>query len=150
MTSVLTRFNSLKQNRKKGFTMVEMIIVIVIIAILIAVVTPAVLGVLDRANRVADQADAQSILMAAGVAGLDQMAQPTAEQILGQLVGDGSTLHSGLVVDVFFDGIGVIGVRIVSGGRSSDSNGVGIGAPGAAGASEGRVQVTIPDDDDNG
>jgi len=58
-----------KEDRKNtnGFTLVEMIVVIVIIAILLAALTPAVLGVVRRANTTADEADARSVLMMAGV-----------------------------------------------------------------------------------
>jgi len=55
----------LLQSRKKGFTLVELIVVIVIIAILIAALTPAILGVIRRANTSANQADARVILTAA-------------------------------------------------------------------------------------
>jgi|GEM_PF-1654916 len=58
----------LMQNRKKGFTLVELIVVIVIIAILMAALTPAILGVINRANRSADEANARSVMLAAGVA----------------------------------------------------------------------------------
>jgi type IV pilus assembly protein PilA len=56
---------------KKGFTLVEMIVVIVVIAILIAALTPAVLGVVRRANVSADEADARSVLMVASMLAVD-------------------------------------------------------------------------------
>jgi type II secretory pathway pseudopilin PulG len=43
-------------------------VVIVIIAILIAALTPAILGVINRANRSADESDARAVKMAATVA----------------------------------------------------------------------------------
>ena len=55
---------------KKGFTLIELIVVIVIIAILIAALTPAILGVIRRANIAADEADARTVMMAGSVAGL--------------------------------------------------------------------------------
>ena len=57
----------LSKNGNKGFTLIELIVVIVIIAILVAALTPAILGVIDRANLSADQADARQVMMAAMV-----------------------------------------------------------------------------------
>jgi len=55
------------QTRNKGFTLVEMIVVITVIAILIAALTPAVMGVLNRARISADEADARNVLVMASV-----------------------------------------------------------------------------------
>ena len=60
---------NLLKNRKKGFTLVELIVVIVIIAILIAALTPAILGVIRRANETADMADARLVMTTASLAG---------------------------------------------------------------------------------
>jgi type IV pilus assembly protein PilA len=40
----------LKKNKKKGFTLVEVIVVLVIIAILAAIAVPALTGYIDKAN----------------------------------------------------------------------------------------------------
>jgi len=146
MKTLSARLKDIRKNKKKGFTMIELIVVITILAILIAVVTPAVLGVIDSANRVADSADAQAIMMAAGVAALRDTdgVLPSDAEIRAQLAGDGASLHHGLVVDIFFEGTGVVGARIISNGRTTDSDGLELGAPGLTGAATGRVQVTIP------
>ena len=70
MNKMLGAIMGLHRNRKKGFTLIELIVVIVIIAILVAALTPAILGVIRRANEAADQADARTIMMAASVAEL--------------------------------------------------------------------------------
>ena len=54
---------NLFKNRKKGFTLVELIVVIVIIAVLIAALTPAILGVIGRANISANDAETRTILV---------------------------------------------------------------------------------------
>jgi prepilin-type N-terminal cleavage/methylation domain-containing protein len=50
---------------QKGFTLVELIVVIAVVAILIAAVAPAALGVINRAQRTADESDARHVLTAA-------------------------------------------------------------------------------------
>ena len=46
-----------KLSKKKGFTLMEMMIVVAIIAILIAIIVPTFKGALDRANAAADEAN---------------------------------------------------------------------------------------------
>lgn len=46
-----------KLSKKKGFTLMEMMIVVAIIAILIAIIIPTLKGALDRANAAADEAN---------------------------------------------------------------------------------------------
>lgn len=46
-----------KLSKKKGFTLMEMMIVVAIIAILIAIIIPTFKGALDRANAAADEAN---------------------------------------------------------------------------------------------
>lgn len=46
-----------KLSKKKGFTLMEMMIVVAIIAILIAIIIPTFKGALERANAAADEAN---------------------------------------------------------------------------------------------
>jgi type IV pilus assembly protein PilA len=119
----------LMQNRKKGFTLVELIVVIVIIAILIAALTPAILGVIERANVAADQADARVILLEAQTAAIRQDgtisqddATARADVIAGQL---GLTI----VGNLRFDAAGMPSGVTVSGGRSTAGATAGTPAP---------------------
>jgi len=57
----LFRMNS----TKKGFTLVEVIIVLVIIAVLAAIAVPAMTGWMDRANERSSLIEARSIILAA-------------------------------------------------------------------------------------
>jgi len=68
-----------KATNNKGFTLVELIVVIVIIAILIAALAPVILGAIRRANRVSDEADARNVLTAAAVVVLDFRARIPAQ-----------------------------------------------------------------------
>lgn len=58
---LLKRKNEIAKKRKKGFTLVELIIVIAIIAILAAMAIPKMGAVRDSANKKADLATAKNI-----------------------------------------------------------------------------------------
>lgn len=54
-----------KLKEKKGFTLVELIVVLVILAILAALLVPALTGYIDRAKEKAIKAEARQTVMAA-------------------------------------------------------------------------------------
>ncbi len=56
---------SLKKNRKKGFTLVELIVVLVILAILAALLIPALTGYIDKAKEKQIIAETRQVVMAA-------------------------------------------------------------------------------------
>ena len=56
--------NKLKKNDKKGFTLVELIVVLVILAILAALLVPALTGYIDRAKDKAIIAETRQAVMA--------------------------------------------------------------------------------------
>ncbi len=56
---------SLKKNRKKGFTLVELIVVLVILAILAALLIPALTGYIDKAKKKQIVAETRACVMAA-------------------------------------------------------------------------------------
>lgn len=55
----------LKENRKKGFTLVELIVVLVILAILAALLVPALTGYIDKAREKQVIAETRQAVMAA-------------------------------------------------------------------------------------
>jgi type IV pilus assembly protein PilA len=57
--------NQLKKSRKKGFTLVEVIVVLVIIAVLAAIAIPALTGYIDKANEKAVISQTRSSVVAA-------------------------------------------------------------------------------------
>lgn len=59
---MLQKLNNLRN--KKGFTLVELIVVLVILAILAAILIPSLSGYIQKANDRANMAEARSALMA--------------------------------------------------------------------------------------
>lgn len=57
--------NKLKKNNKKGFTLVELIVVLVILAILAALLIPALTGYIDKAREKQIVAETRQVVMAA-------------------------------------------------------------------------------------
>lgn len=61
----MTKKNSLKAlSKNKGFTLVELIVVLVILAILAAILVPTLLGYIDKARSEKDFATAQAVRVA--------------------------------------------------------------------------------------
>ncbi len=58
-------FKKLKENKKKGFTLVELIVVLVILAILAALLIPALTKYIDRAKNKSIVAETRQTVMAA-------------------------------------------------------------------------------------
>ena len=128
MNKLLGAIMNLHKNKKKGFTLVELIVVIVIIAILIAALAPAILGAINRANVVADEADCRSVMMAGSVAGLGMAGgpdTPDADDIIAEFTGV-SNVKSGTYT-VYFNGAIAVGCSIAGGNaRSKTQQSVGV------------------------
>ena len=59
------RDKKLKENKKKGFTLVELIVVLVILAILAALLIPALTGYINKAKEKSIIAETRQVVMAA-------------------------------------------------------------------------------------
>lgn len=64
LKAMLKLINQQKQKSKKGFTLVELIVVIAILGILAALVVPQVTGYIEKAQESTDQANAQMLYTA--------------------------------------------------------------------------------------
>lgn len=70
-------FKKLKD--KKGFTLVELIVVLVILAILAALLVPALTGYIDKANKEKIVAETRMVVMAAQTEGSEAYSKVTAD-----------------------------------------------------------------------
>ncbi|WP_444659599.1 prepilin-type N-terminal cleavage/methylation domain-containing protein [Caproiciproducens sp. R2] len=104
---------TLRKTNKKGFTLVELVIVIAILAILAAVAIPTVSNVISTANKNVDAANAQTVELALKSA----QAEATAGTWEGAPTGDDLTVGKALK----FEGISAL-PEIKAGGayRSKD------------------------------
>lgn len=82
---------SLKENRKKGFTLVELIVVLVILAILAALLVPALTRYIDKAKEKQVVAETRLCVMAAQTladeeyAKADKVTSPAEEKFLADV-----------------------------------------------------------------
>src|SRR6187431_977558 len=70
----------------RGFTLIEVLVVVVILGILAALVVPRIMDRPDEAKRVAAKADVMAIVQALKLYRLDNGFYPSSEQGLGALV----------------------------------------------------------------
>ncbi len=80
-------FNRIKKN-KKGFTLVEIIVVLVILAILAAFTIPAMLGFVNDANKKAETAQARECYVAAQAIATEMMSTGSTAAQTEAVVGD--------------------------------------------------------------
>jgi general secretion pathway protein G len=74
------------QTRQRGFTLIEIMVVVVILAVLGALVVPQVLDKVDKARVTRAQSDIRAIATALDLYRLDNFKYPTTDQGLAALV----------------------------------------------------------------
>ncbi|THU04565.1 type II secretion system protein GspG [Lampropedia puyangensis] len=77
---------SFEQHVQRGFTLIEIMVVVVIIGVLAALVAPSILGRTDEARQTAARADISTIMTALKLYRTDNMRYPTSDQGLQALV----------------------------------------------------------------
>ena len=91
--------NNLKNKKKKGFTLIELIIVIAIIAIIAAIAIPRFGGATNDAKAKSDLANAKTIANAAALAITE------GEKIINDNGKDTMEVKKGTVLDAYLQGI---------------------------------------------
>ena len=76
----------------KGFTLVEMIVVLVIIAVLASAIVPSLTGYINRANKEKAVSETRSLVMAAQTVISDAYANGSLDAILAQAPGDADAI----------------------------------------------------------
>ncbi|MBY0379748.1 MAG: type II secretion system major pseudopilin GspG, partial [Burkholderiales bacterium] len=76
----------MNDKKRRGFTLVEIMVVMLIIGIMAALIVPKVLGKAEDARKVAAKADISSIMNALKLYNLDNMRYPTNSQGIQALV----------------------------------------------------------------
>jgi type IV pilus assembly protein PilA len=111
----------LKKNRKKGFTLVEVIVVLVILAILAAIAIPSLTGYIDKAKEKAVISQTRSAVVAAQTIVSEEYAKGTTNPVgavtpavIKQLTGD-QTIADVQYVKV--NGSSISQLRVESGGK---------------------------------
>jgi general secretion pathway protein G len=85
----MTLFNSIanrKYGRERGFTLIEIMVVVVIIGILATIIAPKIFDKPDQARVVKAQTDIKAIMAALNLYRLDHFKYPTADEGLQALV----------------------------------------------------------------
>ncbi|WP_080963106.1 MULTISPECIES: type II secretion system major pseudopilin GspG [Pseudomonas] len=74
------------QNKQRGFTLIEIMVVVVILGVLAALVVPQIMSRPDQAKAAAAQSDIKAIAMALDIYKLDNHQYPSSQQGLEALV----------------------------------------------------------------
>lgn len=87
---------NLKNNKKKGFTLVELIVVLVILAILAALLIPALTGYIDKAKEKSLVAETRQVVMAVQTIADEQYAKlDKGVEITTATIGDKTEVANG-------------------------------------------------------
>lgn len=122
--------HSTRHQRRDGFTLVELLIVIVILGILATVTVFAVRGITDKGQENAEGTDLNSLSTAVEAYWLDNRTNPTeAELVTGGYLTEESSLH-----DLTVAGDGSFEITNVRTGNIVDNGAAAAAAPGGPGA----------------
>lgn len=113
---MLSKIRALKE--KKGFTLVELIVVLVILAILAALLVPALTGYIDRANNEKIIAETRQAVMAAQTIASEEYANNVKDLSAGTSVNsNGSSVTYTSAIAALGEVKGTISEVVVTGGK---------------------------------
>lgn len=113
---MLSKIRALKE--KKGFTLVELIVVLVILAILAALLIPALTGYIDRANNEKIIAETRQAVMAAQTIASEEYANNVKDLSEGTSVNsNGSSVSYSAAIKSLGEVSGTVTSVTVSGGK---------------------------------
>ena len=113
---MLSKIRALKE--KKGFTLVELIVVLVILAILAALLVPALTGYIDRANNEKIIAETRQAVMAAQTIASEEYANNVKDLSKGTSVNsNGSSVTYTSAIAALGEVKGTISEVVVTGGK---------------------------------
>ena len=101
-----------RKHNRRGFTLVEMLVVIAIIAILVAVVVPTVANATKKAQAATDAANLRAVLAALNVDVLNE--GKTVDDVIADSLHPTSKLDTDAVMSVVYDTPGFIDVYYVN------------------------------------
>lgn len=113
---MLSKIRALKE--KKGFTLVELIVVLVILAILAALLIPALTGYIDRANNEKIIAETRQAVMAAQTIASEEYANNVKDLSEGTFVNsNGSSVAYSAAIKSLGEVSGTVTAVTVTGGK---------------------------------
>lgn len=119
-----------KLANKKGFTLIEMLVVIAIIAILVAIVIPTITNATEKAKEAADAANIRSLAAEAEIEYLAQTGTPKAVEKTYALTQTGDWEHITDVCGVKASALpktGTVYITVSAAGKVAISNASGLG-----------------------
>lgn len=87
------------KNNKKGFTLMEMLIVVAIIAVLVAIAIPVLNGTLEKAREATDAANLRAAYAECAIAVLDEDVTGTPDVTLNKDTSTGKVISASKIVD---------------------------------------------------
>ncbi len=82
----MTNYSTLQTSRQRGFTLIEIMVVVIILGILVSLIAPNIFGVLDDAERTATKIQIRNLQVALDTYRMNHSRYPTTEEGLEILI----------------------------------------------------------------
>ena len=101
-----------RKNNRRGFTLIEMLVVIAIIAVLVAIIVPTVANATKKAQATTDAANLRAVLAVLNVDVLSE--EKTVDEVIADSLHPTSKLDPDAILSVVYDRPGFIDVYYVN------------------------------------